>query len=239
MNSVGAANSQPILRARFRGEMARARLNSRTIHYRRAHIRPLAVAHALAAAALSGCGGGSVGSVSIGRERAARVSYLPQVEPIRLAVNRRAALVSYLPQVEPIRLAVNRLLEGADPILLAYHDGRISAQRASFRMGALERHFAAYTVDVSALQPATAELRSLNGPYTHTYIVEDAYLSALTTGLAARNVDGPPDTQAPQRAAIIQWRTDLTVLARRLALDLPGDLQAAGRGEIAPSPGGS
>jgi hypothetical protein len=40
-------------------------------------------------------------------------------------------------------------------------------------------------------------------------------------------------------AAIIQWRTDLTVLARRAALDLPADLQAAGRGEIAPSPGGS
>ncbi len=175
------------------------------------------MALALTAAALSGCGESSFsGTVSIGRER--------------------AALVSYLQQVEPIRLAVNRLLEGADPILVAYHDGRISAGQASFRMGALERHFAAYTVDVTALHPATAELRSLNDPYAHTYILEDAYLSALTTGLAERSLDGLPDTQAAQRAAIIQWRTDLAVVARRVALDLPPDLQAAGRGEIAPSP---
>jgi hypothetical protein len=151
----------------------------------------------------------------------------------------RAALVSYLQQVEPIRLAVNRLLEGADPILSAYRDGRASPQQASLRMGALERRFAAYTVDMAALQPATAQLRSLNDPYAHTYILEDGYLSALTTSLAARNLGGLPDTQAAQRAAIIQWRTDLTVLARRMRLDLPSDLQAAGRGEIAPSPGGS
>jgi hypothetical protein len=151
----------------------------------------------------------------------------------------RAALVSYLQQVEPIRLAVNRLLEGADPILSAYRDGRISSQQASLRMGALERRFAAYTIDMAALQPATAQLRSLNDPYAHTYILEDAYLSALTTGLAARKLGGLPNTQAAQRATIIQWRTALTVLARRAALALPGDLQAAGRGEIAPSPGGS
>jgi hypothetical protein len=175
---------------------------------------------ALTAPTLGGCGGGSAsGSVSIQRER--------------------AALVSYLQQVEPIRLAVNRLLERADPILSAYRDSRISSRQSSLRMGALERRFAAYTVDMAALQPATAQLRTLNAPYAHTYILEDAYLSALTTGLAARNLDGLPNTQAAQRAAIIQWRTDLTVLARRTRLDLPGDVQAAGRGEIAPSPGGS
>jgi hypothetical protein len=149
------------------------------------------------------------------------------------------ALVSYLRQVEPIRLAVNRLLEGADPILSAYHDNRISPRRASLRMGALERRFAAYTVDIAAIQPATAQLRAVNAPYAHTYIFEDSYLSALTSGLAGRNLDRLPDTQSAQRAAIIQWRTDLTVLARRARLDLPGDLQAAGRGEIAPSPNGS
>jgi hypothetical protein len=180
----------------------------------------VALALALPAAALGGCGGGSAsGSVSAQRER--------------------AALVSYLRQVEPIRLAVNRLLEGADPILLAYHDRRISARGASLRMGVLEQRFASYTVDIAALQPATAELRSLNAPYAQTYILEDAYLSALTTGLAERNLNGLPDTQAAQRAAIIQWRTGLAVLARRAAVHLPGDLQAAGRGEIAPSPGGS
>jgi hypothetical protein len=179
-----------------------------------------AFAVALPAAALGGCGGRSTsGSVS------------PRGE--------RAALVSYMRQVEPIRLAVNRLLERADPMLSAYRVRRISPRQASLRMGVLERRFAAYTVDIAALQPATAELRSLNGPYARTYILEDAYLSALTTGLAERNLNGLPDTQAAQRAAIIRWRTGLAVLARRAAVHLPGDLQAASRGEIAPSPGGS
>jgi hypothetical protein len=144
-----------------------------------------------------------------------------------------------LQQVEPIRLAVNRLLEGADPILSAYRDGRGSPRQASLRMGALERRFAAYTVDIAAIQPATARLRSVNAPYAHTYILEDSYLSALTTGLAERNLDNLPNTQSAQRAAIIQWRTALTVLARRYSVQLPRDLQAAGRGEIAPSASGS
>jgi hypothetical protein len=193
---------------------------SSTAKPRGARVRRLAVALALTTATLGGCGGGSTsGRVSAGQER--------------------AALVSYLQQVEPIRLAVNRLLEGADPILSAYRDGRISSRRASLRMGALEQRFAAYTVDMAALQPATAQLRSLNDPYAQTYVLEDAYLSALTAGLAARNLDGLPNTLAVQVAAIIQWRTALAVLARRAAVALPGDLQAAGRGEIAPSPRGS
>jgi hypothetical protein len=151
----------------------------------------------------------------------------------------RRALVVYLHEVEPIRLAVNRLLEGADPILSGYRDGRLSPRRASLKMGALEQRFAAYTVDLNAIQPGTAALRSLNSPYAHTYILEDAYLSALADGLATRSFDGLPDTQASQRTAIIEWRTDLTVLAGRVGLALPSDLQAAGRGEIAPSPTGS
>ena len=106
-------------------------------------------------------------------------------------------------------------------------------------MGALERRFAAYTVDIAALQPVTARLRAVNAPYAHTYIFEDSYLSALTSGLAQRDLEDLPNTQSAQRAAIIQWRTELTVLARRVGLHLPGDLQAAGRGEIAPSPNGS
>ncbi len=174
----------------------------------------------LAAVTVDGCGG---------RSASANVSL--QYE--------RAALVSYLRQVEPIRLAVNRLLEGADPILSAYHDNRISPRQASLRMGALERRFAAYTVDMAALEPATAQLRAVNAPYARTYIFEDSYLSALTSGLAERDLDDLPNTQSAQRAAIIQWRTELTVLARRAGLALPGDLQAAGRGEIAPSPNGS
>lgn len=179
----------------------------------------LTVGLALLAAALGGCGSSGSRDASVQRER--------------------VALVSYLRQVEPIRLAVNQLLNGADPILSARRRGRVSARRASSRMGALERRFAAYTVDVAALQPATATLRSLNAPYAHTYILEDAYLSALATGLATGDLGGLPDTQSAQRAAIVQWRTGLAVLARRVGLDLPADLQAAGRGEIAPSPEGS
>ena len=195
-------------------------LRAASMRSRRVHVPLLVMVLALAADMLGGCGGRSISaSVSAQRER--------------------AALVSYLRKVEPIRLAVNRLLAGADPILSAYHDNRISPRQASLRMGALERRFAAYTVDMAAIQPATAQLRSVNAPYAHTYILEDSYLSALTTGLQERNLDRLPDTQSAQRAAIIQWRTGLTVLARRAALELPGDLQAAGRGEIAPSPQGS
>ncbi len=180
----------------------------------------LAAVLAPALAMLGGCGGQTT---SVGAS----------------AHEERAALVNYLRQVEPIRLAVNRLLDGADPILSAYHDKRISPQQASLRMGALERRFAVYTVAVAALQPVTAQLRAVNAPYAHTYILEDSYLSALTVGLAERNFNDLPDTQSEQRAAIIQWRTALTVLARRVALKLPADLQVAGRGEIAPSPNGS
>jgi hypothetical protein len=148
-------------------------------------------------------------------------------------------LESYLRQLEPTRLAVNRLLDTADPILEAFHEHRITAAQAASRMGALERRFAAYAVDVAETQPRAAMLRSLHAQYAHTYILEDAYLSALVTGLAERDLDGLPDTQAAQRAAIIAWRTGLTVLARQTNTALPADLQQAGRGEIAPSPGRS
>ena len=137
-----------------------------------------------------------------------------------------AAIERYMHEVEPIRLAVNKLLEGADPILSAYHERLISPRQASLRMGILERRFAAYTVDMAAIAPATAQLRTVNAPYAHTYILEDSYLSALTTGLAERDLDSLPDTQSEQRSAIIQWRTGLTVLARAADAPLPADLQA-------------
>ena len=151
----------------------------------------------------------------------------------------RAALASYLQQVEPIRLAVNRLLNTADPILQAFHEHRITAVQAARRMDELERQFADYTVRVQAIRPRGPVLASLHGEYAHTYILEDAYLSALAAGLANGNLDHLPDTQATQRAAIIDWRTGLTVLAQQTRTSLPADLQQAGRGEIAPSPGGS
>jgi hypothetical protein len=174
---------------------------------------------ALLAAALGGCGAGS--------------------KPTNAARSERAALSGYLQRVEPIRLAVNRLLEGADPILSDYRSRRIPARLAARRMGGLERRFAAYTVEIAAVEPATSALRSLNMPYSHTYVLEDSYLSALTAGLARGDLGGLPDTQSAQRAAIVQWRTGLAVLAHRVGLTLPADLQAAGRGEIAPSPSGS
>lgn len=151
----------------------------------------------------------------------------------------RTGLQRYMAQIEPLRLAVNRLLNGADPILEASREHRITAAQAARRMGALERRFAAFTVDIASIQPAAAPLRPLHAEYAHTYILEDAYLSALVSGLAEHNLDHLPNTQSAQRAAIIHWRTGLTVLARRVNLALPADLQQAGRGEIAPSPGGS
>ncbi len=186
----------------------------------RASIVALASMLALLAAGVGGCGGSS----SSEQTNAQRT---------------RAALATYLGQVEPIRLAVNRLLDGADPILEAYHDRHLSPARAAARIEALERRFAAYTVDVAAIDPSNPQLRALHAIYAHTYILEDSYLSALASGLSNRDLDGLPNTQSEQRAAIIQWRTGLTVLAHRAGYALPDDLQAAGRGEIAPSPNGS
>lgn len=151
----------------------------------------------------------------------------------------RSALEFYLRQIEPLRLGVNRLLNNADPSLEAFRERNITPAQAATRMDQLERRFVAYTVDVQAIQPGLAQLRSLQAEYAHTYILEDAYLSALASGLAQRELDRLPDTQSAQRAAIIDWRTGLTVLARQMHVALPEDLQQAGRGEIAPSPGGS
>jgi hypothetical protein len=151
----------------------------------------------------------------------------------------RGSLQAYLRQVEPIRLQVNRLLDRADPILSAYRADRLAAGAAQRRMGELERRFAAYAVRIAALRGVPARMRRAHKSYAHTYVLEDAYLSALVAALPERQFDELPDTQSQQRAAIIAWRIRLEVLAGRLDLPLPADLQAAGRGEIAPSPSGS
>jgi hypothetical protein len=150
----------------------------------------------------------------------------------------RVELERYLAQVEPIRLGVNRLLEGADPILGALREHRISRAVAARRMQELERRFAGFTVDIAAVTPQTGMLAGLHSGYAQTYVLEDAYLSALVSGLASGELTGLPNTQAEQRAAIIRWRSGLGVLARKAQLALPADLQQAGRGEIAPSPQG-
>jgi hypothetical protein len=182
--------------------------------------RLVAVGCLLGGVALAGCGGAGADS----RAHAEQA---------------RSALVGYLREVEPIRLAVNRLLDTADPVLKAFREHRITGTQATSRMSRLERRFAAYAVDVQAIRPRLPALASLHSQYAQTYILEDAYLSALAAGLADGNLDELPHTQAVQRASIIAWRIGITVLARQTNASLPPDLQQAGRGEIAPSPGGS
>jgi len=150
-----------------------------------------------------------------------------------------SALRAYLAAVEPIRLIVNDLLENADPVIEAYREHDLTGPQAAAEMGSLEQTFATYTVDVNAVHPADPTLAAINAPYAHTFILEDSYLNALVTGLAEDSVDDLPDTQNDQRIAIIEWRVQLEILARKLAITLPADLQQAGRGEIAPSVSGT
>jgi hypothetical protein len=175
----------------------------------------------LCALALAGCAGGQ------------------GVSPAQRGRNRRSAVEGYVGQVEPIRLAVNRLLDGADPILKEFTRHRISPAEAARRFGALERRFSNYAVEVATIDASSRQLRALNRAYAETYVLEDAYLSALTAGLTDGELDDLPNTQAVQRAAIIRWRIGLTVLAQAVGASLPVDLQQAGRGEIAPSLHGS
>jgi hypothetical protein len=150
-----------------------------------------------------------------------------------------ASLRSYMASVEPIRLGVNHLLEGADPMLDQYRAHRLTGQEAADAMGRLERTFAAYARDISALQPPDASLDRINAAYAHTYILEDSYLSALVAALPDGQFATLPATQSEQRAAIIEWRIQLEVIGRAVGLTLPADLQQAGRGEIAPSVSGA
>jgi hypothetical protein len=150
-----------------------------------------------------------------------------------------AALNSYVAAVEPIRLGVNSLLDGADPVLVAYREHRISGQQAADELGRMEQRFATYTVDINAVQPSDPTLAGIHIPYAHTYVLEDSYLSALVAALPAGDFSNLPNTQSDQRAAIIEWRTQIEVLARTLGVHLPGDMQQAGRGEIAPAVLGS
>jgi hypothetical protein len=148
----------------------------------------------------------------------------------------RQAFLAYVSRVEPIRLAVNRLLERADPILSSYNDHRLGPGEARERMERLERRFAAYAVKIAALRPVPPSVRKAQRAYAHTYVFEDSYLSALAEAIPERDFEDLPDTQDRQRAAITAWRIRLQVIADRLGVRLPRDIQAAGRGEIAPSP---
>jgi hypothetical protein len=150
----------------------------------------------------------------------------------------RQAFLAYVSRVEPIRLAVNRLLDRADPILSSYNDHRLGPGEAQKGMERLERRFAGYAVKIAALRPVPPSVREAQQAYAHTYVFEDSYLSALAAAIPERDFEDLPDTQDRQRAAITAWRIRLQVIADRLGVRLPRDIQAAGRGEIAPSPFG-
>jgi hypothetical protein len=142
---------------------------------------------------------------------------------------------SYIAAVEPIRLGVNHLLDGADPILEEYRSHRLNGQQTAAAIGDLERAFAAYALDVNALQPANPTLSRINAAYAHTYVLEDSYLSALVAALPDGQFGSLPTTQADQRATVIEWRIQLELMGRNTRVALPADLQQAGRGEIAPT----
>jgi hypothetical protein len=150
-----------------------------------------------------------------------------------------ADIRAYVARVEPVRLGVNQLLLGADPILNGFRAHIITPQSAGDQMSALEQGFASYVVAAEAIDPGNAVLRKLNAPYANTYYLQDNYLSALAAALPNSSFDDLPDTQNAQRLAIIEWRTQLQVVANAAKVTLPADLQQAGRGEIAPSPTGS
>lgn len=147
-----------------------------------------------------------------------------------------AQLDSYVAAVEKVRLPVNDLLEGADPIFEDLHDKKITPQQASDRFDALERTFAGYLVKMQEITPANPVLAVINRPYANTYFYEDNYLATMASDLAEGDFDNLPNTQDQQRFAIIAWRTKLQVIADRLSVSLPADIQQAGRGEIAPAP---
>jgi len=144
----------------------------------------------------------------------------------------------YVAAVEKVRLPVNSLLNGADPILEAYHDHRITPAQASARMGALEQTFARYTLQMQEIEPSSSQLKAINAPYAQTYFYEDSYLATMASDLSEGDFDNLPDTQDAQRLAIVIWRTKLEAIAARSGVTLSADIQQAGRGEIAPGPPG-
>jgi hypothetical protein len=148
-------------------------------------------------------------------------------------------LRSYMAEVEKVRLPVNTLLAMADPILDAYDAKTITPTLASLKMNALEETFARFLLAMQEIRPANATLAKVNRPYAHTYYLEDNYLSTLASDLNEGEFDNLPNTQDQQRLAIIVWRTQMELLAKRAKVTLPADLVQAGRGEIAPAPSGS
>jgi hypothetical protein len=174
----------------------------------------------LAVAAVAGCGSSST-----------------TVQPGSLVS--ASDLTSYVAAVQRVRLPVNALLEGADPILDAYHHHKITPLKASHEFAAMEVKFAAYALQMQQITPADPTLQAINAPYAHTYFLEDAYLATLASDLREGDFDNLPNTQNAQRLAIIEWRIQLELLAAKAHVTLKPDIQQAGRGEIAPAIEGS
>jgi hypothetical protein len=161
----------------------------------------------------------------------------PAAPPLRAA--QRATLERYMVRVEPLRREVNRLLEGADPILERVRHRALPASIPARQIDSLERRFARDAAAVGAIHTGWRSLDRLHRTYAGTYPLEDAYLRALAAAIPRRSFTGLPHTEARQRRALIAWRVGIESLARSLDVRLPGDVQVAGRGEIAPSPDGS
>ena len=189
----------------------------------RPRARRVTVAAALVAAAVAalvvGCGGGSSGSDAAQTQE-------------------RQALTSYVSQIEPLRLGVNKLLDGADPILGGYREHRLTSAEAQRRLTRVERRFATYMREVAAVKPVPPNMVGAQRAYVHTYRQEDVYLRALIAALPRRDWRGLPHFEPSQRRALVAWRAKLAIQAARLHVALPTDLEMVGRDEIAPSPSG-
>ena len=145
-------------------------------------------------------------------------------------------LEDYVAAVEPIRLGINELLDRADPIMSAYREGDLDAEQARRRMDAIEHRVADYAVEIAEVEPVPEQLRAAHDGYAHVFVLQDTYLSALVEAIPEREFDELPDVQDEQRELIIAWRTELQVEADSAGVELPADLEVAGRGEIVPSP---
>jgi hypothetical protein len=150
----------------------------------------------------------------------------------------RRDLQAYVSGIEPLRLGVNHLLDGADPILSAYREHRLTAAQAQARLGALERSFASYMRKVGALQPVPPNMVAAQDAYAHTYVQEDDYLHALIAALPTRAWSTLPNTEDQQRKTLVAWRAKLALESSRLRVTIPKDMQRVGRDEIVPSPAG-
>src|SRR5256885_11591113 len=73
-------------------------------------------------------------------------------------------------------------------------------------MRRLERRFARYEARVAAVRPVPPDLLPAQHAYAHTYVLEDAYLRALTAALPRRRWASLPRFEDRQRRVVLAWR---------------------------------